>query len=191
MRYGRVTTLLLGAMLIAAPLAAQGTPQGRMQGQRQHGDTGDMMVMPMHAMMASPAMILRLREPLELTDTQVQRIEAIHSRVQREHQPHIQAAKEAMHEAAALLDTASLDVSLYEAKLREAGNHMVLANVTLARGWVEARQVLTEEQRSNLQFGARVLEQIMAQRMRNAMEAMGGDMPMGQVTDSLTSSRRR
>ena len=163
----RVTTLLLAASLLSVPAYAQ----EHQHGQRQPPESAGMMEMQG---MPSPAMILQLREPLGLTQAQVQRIEAIRDRVEREHQPHMQAAMKAMREADGLLGAAALEQARYEAKLREAANQHVQAHLAMTRGWLEARAVLTPEQRSNLEFGVKVMRQMMQERMQGMM---GGRRP--------------
>ena len=154
------TMLLIAGSLLTGPVYAQ---------EHQHGQpagAGGMM-----QMMPGPMIILQLREPLGLTQTQVQRIEAIRDRAQREHEPHMQAAMQTMREADSLLDMPSRDLSRYEAKLKDAANHHVQAHLAMTRGWLEAREVLTPEQRSNLQFGLKVMRQMMRERMPGMMGA--------------------
>ena len=173
----RTTFLLLGGMLVAAPLYAQEHQHGQQQPEEQGG------MMQMQQMMPGPMMILQLREPLGLTQAQVGRLEAIRDRVQGEHQPHMQAAMRAMQEAQALLEGPTPDLSRYEAKLREAADHHVQAHVPMARAWLEAREVLTPEQRSNLQFGMKVMQQMMRERMQGMMGEMRPGMMQGGVRD--------
>lgn len=73
-----------------------------------------------------------------------------------------------------LLLAASLEQARYEAKLREAANQHVQAHLAMTRGWLEARAVLTPEQRSNLEFGVKVMRQMMQERMQGMM---GGRRP--------------
>jgi Spy/CpxP family protein refolding chaperone len=166
----RLTTLVLAGALMAAPTDAQ-HPQRR----GQAADSG-MMAAGMHMMMAGPEMVLHLREPLELSPAQVQRIEAIRDSVQREHRPHAHAAMRAMGEAGAMLEASNPDLSRYEARLREAADHYVQAHAAMARGWLRAREVLTPEQRSNLRFGMKVMQQMMAEHMQAMMPGMMGMM---------------
>ena len=163
----RVTMLVLAGMLLSAPAYAQ----EHQHGQRQPPESVGMMEM---RGMPGPAVILQLREPLGLTTAQVQRIDAIRDRVEREHQPHMQAAMQAMQEAEGLLKAAAADLSRYEAKLKEAANHHVLAHLAMTRGWVESRAVLTPEQRSNLDFGVKVMQQMMRERMQGMTGGRSG-----------------
>ena len=140
-----------------------------------------MMQMPMQGMVPGPGMILQLRGPLSLTDAQVRRIEAIRDRREESHMPHAQAAMRAMQDAAGMLEASTPDLSRYEAKLREAANHHVLAHAAMARTWLEAREVLTPEQRSNLRFGMQLMQQMASERMQGMhgmMDTMrSGGMP--------------
>jgi Spy/CpxP family protein refolding chaperone len=163
-------------------------PRGADAQQHQHGQQParpegavpmqGMMQMPMQGMMPGPDMILELRGPLNLTDVQVRRIETIRDRAGESHVPHAQAAMRAMQEAAGLLEAATPDISRYEAKLREAANHHVLAHAAMARMWLDVREVLTPEQRSNLRFGMQLMQQMMFERMQG-MQGMRDTMRPG------------
>lgn len=150
--------IVLGGLLAAAPAFAQ---------QHQHGqqpaEPGGMMQMQgMHGMMMpGPMMILRLREPLGLTEAQAQRLEALREREQQAHHPHMMAAMQAMQEANRMLEQPDADLARYEAKLREAADHMVQAHLAMARTGQEAREILTPEQRSKLQTGMEMMRHMM------------------------------
>lgn len=169
MRSRAMMIVAVGGLLLAAPLFAQ-TPQQRPMMQMDG-------MMGMMGTQASPQMILRMRETLELTDEQVQRIEAIQGEMQKAHQPHMHAAMQAMQEAQRLLDPDSPDWDRYEAQLREATDHHVQAHVAMARASVDARNVLTAEQRERLGTGMKMMQG----GMPGMMERMGpGMMPQGQ-----------
>lgn len=156
----RAMMMLLAAAMLSAPAYAQEHEHG----QRQPAQPGGMM-----EMMPGPALILRLREPLGLTSAQVERIEAIRDRAQREHQPHMQAAMQAMREADALLETSAPDLARFEARLKDCANHHVQAHLAMTRALLEAREVLTPEQRSNFQFGIKLMQQMMRDGMKGGM----------------------
>jgi Spy/CpxP family protein refolding chaperone len=142
----RRTTLLAAAALLAAMPAAGQEGQHAMP----------MMQDPMHACMAMmggppPAMLLHHREALGLTDDQVSRLEALGTQEGQPAMPHMQPAMQAHHAAAELLKADAPDFAAYEAKLREAADHMVLGHVAMARTAVAARQILTAEQRTKLE----------------------------------------
>lgn len=172
MKREAMTILVTGALLLAAPLLAQEPPQRSMM--QMDG------MMEMMAIQASPQMILRMREALHLTDPQVQRIETIQNGVRQGHQSHMHAALLAMQEAQRLLEADSPDWPRYEAQLREASDHHVQAHVAMARASVDARNVLTVEQRERLGTGATMMREMMQGGMPGMRERMGpGMMPRG------------
>lgn len=136
------------ALLVSAPAMAQH------HGHRHGGDRQDhqmgMMAEHCKAMMGGmpPAMVLQHGEQLGLTSDQVQRIEAIQARMGA---GHMQAVMAAHREAAEILEADRPDFRAYEAKLRDAAGHMVQAHVDMARATVETRNVLTAEQRAQLE----------------------------------------
>lgn len=146
----RMSIIVVGALLASAPVAAQ-----------QHGDHGAHQAEAgehgaMHhcsAMMGGPhpQMLLHHGEALELTSAQVSQLEALRDEAKETAMPHMRPAMEAHREAAELLQADSPDFQAYEAKLREAADHMVRAHAGMARVGVQARQVLTEEQHAELE----------------------------------------
>lgn len=145
-----LSIIAVGALLASAPVAAQ--QQGH-QGahQAQAGEHG-----AMHhcaAMMGGPhpQMLLNHGEALGLTSDQVGQLEALRDEAKETAMPHMQPAMQAHGEAADLLKADSPDFQAYEAKLREAADHMVRAHAGMARVGVQARQVLTEEQHAELE----------------------------------------
>ena len=181
---------IAAALTSAVPLAAQERPLGqpadsagqrgmmapgmkemmspRMM-QRMHGMGGPggrtgMMDGGMMGMAAGPAMLLRLEESLELTHDQVARLEALHESARTEMRQHMMQGMQTMRSAQELLDGDSPEFSDYEARLREAANHMVLAHTAMARAAVDARALLTPEQQERL-----ALARTMMQEMRGSM----------------------
>jgi len=150
------TVLALGAL--GAPGAlAQGHAGHMPQGQHPQGMMGgDMDIMGQHMMMMLPAglalppAILQARGQLALTDAQVTSLEQLGERMHAEHHPHMEAAHEAHERANAALSGDAPDLEAYGAALGEAATHMVAAHVVLAALAVEAREVLTPEQRALL-----------------------------------------
>lgn len=173
-------TMIAAAVLVgafAAPANAQQHQHGQMQGQEQGQEQGAMMSCPMMqqmmqgmhgqgmdmegmqgqmgpgmmgSMQAGPGMILRSAEALELTPDQTERLEALQERTHSEHQEHMQAAMAAHQEAAAALEGDAPDLEAYSAALGEAADHMVVAHVAMTRASLEARAILTPEQREKL-----------------------------------------
>ncbi|MFO8174647.1 MAG: Spy/CpxP family protein refolding chaperone [Gemmatimonadota bacterium] len=147
---------------------------GMMQGgmmQMMHGQSGMMMGMAM-----GPGMILRLEESLDLTENQVAELEMLRDSVQPTMGQHMMQGMQLMQAASAMLDSDAPDLDAYEARLREAMNHMVLAHASMARAGVEGRQVLTPEQRERLSLVRQVMDE-----MHSGM--MGGGMMSGGMMD--------
>ncbi|MBI4538276.1 MAG: Spy/CpxP family protein refolding chaperone [Gemmatimonadetes bacterium] len=118
-----------------------------------------MTMMGMGAAGPGPGMILRLREPLGLTGEQIARLETLQENTAQERARHLTAVREAEAKAVEALAGEDASVAEYETRLREAANHGVEAQVALARAAIEARAVLSEEQRSNLGCGMRTMMQ--------------------------------
>jgi hypothetical protein len=164
--------LTLCGLFVAAPLVAQehrheqaqpdsAVPQPAMD---MMGRMGQMMTLmaQMHGMMGGEAMSggvgddaeagmpLRLSMSLGLTGDQVGRIDQIEERSRAEHGGHLRLAIEAEGVGIAALQASSPNLQEYEARAREAASHRVEAQLALARGSVQAREVLTGEQREKL-----------------------------------------
>lgn len=128
---------LATAALLAVPLAQQdtGTP-GHMaveSGQHCPAMTGG----------SSAAMILKQKDALDLTEDQVRQLQEL------DHEsagPHMSAAMAAWQGANDLLDADQPDLKAYEARLREAADHMVNNHTAMAAASVAAREILTAEQ---------------------------------------------
>ena len=203
MTTGRVLTLV-AALLIAAPgLVAQEEPeterphrehrgmmQGmqemhgmqRMHGQRMHGmhqrgmRGGGMMPMPAGA--PGPMLLLRAREALDLTDQQVERIESLHADLREAHGAHMEQARAAQARAREALRGDTPDLDAAEAALEEAAAHRIQAHMTMARGHLRARDVLTEEQRTRLSQALEMMRSLRPERPAGP-RAPHGPMPMG------------
>lgn len=121
----------------------------------------------------APMLLLEMQDSLELTDAQVRRLEALRDRAQTEAMPHMHQAMMAQRAAAETLDADDPDLDAYEARLREAMNHMVLAHMAMARIGLESRQLLTPEQRT----AAAALARRMHDGMAHGAAAGGGMMP--------------
>lgn len=155
----------------------QGMHGGGMMGGGMMGMMGGMGMME-----PGPMMILRLREPLELTDAQAQRIQQIGQRTQQEQQRHRQLQMQAQQEAVRILQSDSPDLARYEAQLRAAAGHEVEARVAMARAFTEARQALNPQQRQNLAFGLRAMHEMMSGGMMGGgMMMQGNPAPSGQA----------
>ena len=140
--------MMMGAVLAlwAAPAAAQQPGQQHPQQMQMMHDQAQMCMAMMGG--ATPAVLLQHREALGLTQAQVQRLESLQNEVRTSVMPHMQPGMQAHAAAAEVLKADTPDFAAYEARMREAADHMVRTHVALARVGVEARKVLTAEQRN-------------------------------------------
>jgi Spy/CpxP family protein refolding chaperone len=144
----RILAIATAAVLMAMPLAAQ------QHGHDRHGDQPrpHMGMMGEHCMKMMggppPAMLLHHQEELGLSADQIRRIERLQTETHGG--AHMGAAMAAHREAAELLQADRPDFAAYEAKLREAAGHMIQAHTQMARATVEARGILTPEQREQV-----------------------------------------
>lgn len=163
-----MSMLALAVTLTATPAMAQGTQPHDMT-QMMRGQGGMMMMGDgMMGMDADPTMILKLRESLALSADQVQRLTTMQEAAQSGMQQHMMGGMRAMQAAENLLAVASPDLKAYEASRRDAANHMVLMHTGMARVEVEARQVLTAQQRDHLTLARKMMKE-----MKDGMEKEG------------------
>lgn len=206
MRTTTTIALALAASLVAAPLLAQERSEqdekegmSRMHRMMEHhpGMTGPMPMMGgmmggegmhrprmMSMMIAGPGpaprMLLHMKDALRLSDDQVSRLEEIRTNLQEERTTHMEAARtarKAAHEA--MTREGSPDVDAHEEHLREAADHHVQAHMTMVRAHQQARDVLTDDQRSNVEFFGQMMEMMgrMMDRGGHGMEMEGRRMP--------------
>ena len=145
----KLTIIAIAALLGSAPATAQeGHEKHRMP---MHGQSMQGMGHCM-AMMGGPPpqMLLHHQEALGLSADQVSRLEALRDRAHETAMPHMQPGMHAHMSAVELLEGDSPDFQGYEARIREAADHMVRAHVAMARVAVDARRVLTPEQQARL-----------------------------------------
>jgi Spy/CpxP family protein refolding chaperone len=177
--------LVAGGLLVAAPLRAQDPQHPPMMEVPGMMQMEGMMLGP-HA---APQMILRMRGPLELTEQQVQRIEAIQREMHHAHHSHMEAAMQMMKEAQGLLNTDRPDWGRYEAQLRSAVERHVQAHVVMARASVDARGELTGEQLARLDTGMAMMREMMTERMGGMMDGMGQGMMQHDQHQPVPSTR--
>lgn len=138
---------------------------GGMMGQGMMGSGMMQMMGQGMGMMATggpgPAMILRMEDALDLTDDQIGRLEEIRQEFSGTQQQHMNAAMSAHQNARQALEGEDPDFEAYQEALQEASTHMVQAHVAMARAAVQARQVLTAEQRQRLQQGMGMMQGMM------------------------------
>ncbi len=159
------------ALLATAPASAQEHPQHPQQDQHQGHDMKGMEghgMQGMHqgqmgmgqghcmAMMggmmgkANPVMALHHAEALGLSEEQVSELKDRMASAHEAGMSHMRLAMETRASAEELLDADTPDLAAYEARLENAAGHMVQAHVAIARAGVDARTVLTPEQRAQL-----------------------------------------
>jgi hypothetical protein len=99
----------------------------------------------------TPTMLLHHAQELGLTGEQQAQVRQLAEASQATCQQHLELARTS-HEAAAglLQDVASPDVNGYEAKLREAGGHLLDAHVAVVKAGAQAAALLTPAQREKL-----------------------------------------
>ncbi len=164
----------MGSGMMGGPTAIQGhTPmmrgghmmggQGTMEWSGMTGWPGMMggygmmstygMMGTMQGMGSVPSALLAAAEPLGLSADQKTRLESIATTARKNSVSQMQAAWQARQQAAQALNGDAPDLDAYAKALRTASDHMVQAQVAMAKASVDARAVLTEAQRTQLQKG--------------------------------------
>ena len=182
--FNQALTLSAALLLWSPSLEAQQSHQHPSGTQEEAGmtrtggmgqDTMGMMGGDMGMMASSapgPAMLIRMGEVLELSEKQTTELEAIHAELKADRASHMPLAMEAHKRAAELIADGEADLAEYEDILREAMDHMISLHVLEARATLDARAVLTDEQRARL-AGAMA----MMKHMRSMESMMDGGMP--------------
>jgi len=145
---------------------ARGMMMGGMMGQGMMGSGMMQMMGQGMGMMATggpgATAILRMREALDLSDDQVSRLEKIREDLQATVGPQMTAMMSTQSAVAQALQGETPDFNAYQQSLQAAANIMVQTHVAMARSQVDARNVLTPEQRQKLQTqGLRMLHDSM------------------------------
>lgn len=107
-----------------------------------------------------PQLLLGAAEQLNLTANQTQRLESIQQQAMDQRRSMMQAAMTAQQQAAAALQSDPPDVDGYTSALKQAADLRVQALSTMVRSSVDARTVLTPDQRGQLPS---VMEQLSQQ----------------------------
>lgn len=168
----------MAVSVVALPLAAQ-----------QHGDMQPPPAehrMHMQACMAmtahpGPAMLLRVQKALGLSPAQVAQIRQLQQQSANATREHMREAMEAHQHAEQLLRSDAPDMTALEAAAKLAAEHTALAHVAMIRAGVEARKVLTAEQRQKLQTGMAMMHEMMSPQPMDSAGPGGrrGMMPPG------------
>ena len=133
---------------------------GTMGGGMMPGMMGEGM-MPGMMDMDCPCLPLRLRGSLGLSEDQVRRIEEIVQRSGMEQSEQTGLATEAQRAAMTALHAQNPNLQEYEARLREAASHRVAAQLSLARGSIQVREILTAAQREKLGSVTSAMQELM------------------------------
>lgn len=138
---------------------------------------GDMdMGMAMMSGAPSPAMILRAADALSLTAEQKTRLETIRTQSSEAVQPHMQQAMAAHQKAVQALQGDSPDLAAYESAAKEAANHMAAMHVASARAGIDARALLTPDQRMKLTNATTMMRGMMCGESGGMMMQHGSGM---------------
>ena len=166
--FNQVLTLSAGLLLWTPSLGAQQSHQDATGPQQEAGMMADcvmqgggmgegkmdMMSGDMGMMSSSapgPATLMRMGQVLDLTAKQIADLEAIQVELTDQRASHMPMAKQAHQQAADLIAGGETDLAEYEDTLREAMDHMISVHVSVARAALDARAVLTEEQRARFE----------------------------------------
>lgn len=146
------------------------------------GMMGGMGTMEMMMGLPGPGLILRQKEALNLSDSQVQELEALQKQASDAHQAHMREMEPIHRDVTQALEADKPDLARYESGLKRLADHHVKVHVEMARLGQLALDVLTPEQRSNVRYGMRVMRGMMGggmMRMGGAMVGMmGGGCPI-------------
>ncbi|MFV1986892.1 MAG: Spy/CpxP family protein refolding chaperone, partial [Gemmatimonadota bacterium] len=100
--------------------------------------------------------ILRQKDALGLTETQIQDVEAVQQRLGQRHETHKEDMKAMAARRAEILGEDQPDLEDLESILSKEADERVEMHMYMARSGREALQLLSEEQRSNLQYARRL-----------------------------------
>lgn len=187
----RASAILAAAVMAAvtaAPVAAQ---QGQGHGQGHQGHSMMMQSGPHghammegdhgHAMMAAmafgpgPAMLLRQRDALELTEEQASRLDSLRAAMHSSMEDHRAGMQEIHQGMKTLADSEEPDMARFRELLEQMADSRVDLAVRMAEVHREAMDVLSPEQRSNARYGMELMHHRMM-RMHHEEGGHGGMM---------------
>ncbi len=167
-----VALIVTGVLAFPGPILAQGDHPQRQDEQAGQGMMG-MMACP------SPSLILRQKEALNLTESQVERLEAIQKEVAEARETDMGQVRPLHMQVMQALEGDEPDFSAYETALKELADHHVNMQVGMARASQRALELLSSEQRSNVRYGMRLMREMRSTGMMQGTEMMGGaECPM-------------
>lgn len=197
---GSMTTALVIALLLPASLAAQGqahhpdSDSTRAPGQMgMMSDGMGMQTTGMHGMgmmhshmQHGPAMLLRQRDALDLSNEQIERLEELEGRVDDLHSSHMSELAPVREQLKGLHRSEEFDKDRYEELLQRQANLRVEMMVEMADVHQASFAVLTDEQKSNVRYGMRMMRSMqgdaemsgrgMMENMRDGMGMEGSSM---------------
>lgn len=182
---GRFTAVLVAtAFLVPAGLSAQGhqehhpqtdetrAPSGMMDGGMMGHQPGMMSGQMMRSMMEpAPRMLLHQQDVLELSQQQIEQLEQLQERAEELRAPHRSEMESVREQLRELHGSDAPDLERYESLLREQADLRVDMLTQAAQIHRDAFEVLTDEQRSNVRYGMRMM------RSMHSAGGMSGDMP--------------
>lgn len=195
-----MTAAFVIALLLPASLAAQGqahhpdSDSTRAPGQMgMMSDGMGMQTMGMHGMdmmhshmQHGPAMLLRQRDALEMSNEQIERLEELEGRVDDLHSSHMSELAPVREQLKALHRSEEFDKDRYEELLQRQANLRVEMMVEMADVHQASFAVLTDEQKSNVRYGMRMMRSMqgdaemsgrgMMENMRDGMGMEGSSM---------------
>jgi Spy/CpxP family protein refolding chaperone len=107
----------------------------------------------MGAMHAGPHAALQQREALNLNAEQAASLQALQAEMHAGVHGHLEAARTAQEDAAAMVAEGQFDAAAHEARLRAAADHVVQAQLAAAGVAAATQEILTAEQRAQLATG--------------------------------------
>jgi Spy/CpxP family protein refolding chaperone len=171
--------LLVGALSVPGAALAQGQHEHGDDEKESRGMMGQGMMkqgMMGQGMMSGrgPSMILKQKEALELTEAQVQRLEALQKELSETREAHMKEMSPVKKQVGEALEGDKPDLSSYESALKKLADGHVRMQVDMARFSEQALEVLTAEQRSNVRYGMRLKQGMMCGEMMQGGGMMGG-----------------
>ncbi len=152
------------------------------------GGQGMMGMMGQMGMMAGPgpAFILKQKEALNLSESQVQRLEALQKEQAQAREAHMKEVAPLHKQAVESLQGDKPDLARYESALKKLAEHHVKMQVEAAQLSQTTLEALTPEQRSNVRYGMRLMQEMMGGgMMQGGMMMQGGGMMGGGMMGSI------
>lgn len=201
MKLNATVFLLVGALTLPGLAYAQGhaahhgqgqqamMPQGQQGSMMREGcEPGMMMGMMGMGMMhgPGPAAILQQKEALSLAEAQVERLQALATRVAEARESHVTQVAPLRQQAMEAMQGDQPDLTRYQTALEKLAEHHVAMQVEMARAAADAMAVLAPEQRSNVRYGMHLMREMMgAGPMGGGMMGGGGMMQGGMMQGGM------